>query len=404
MTDQCDKNRPENAPWWRGNLHSHSLWSDGADFPEMASDRYKKHGYHFLALTEHDQLALGDRWIPLSDPRLTPDRLDACVARFGPDWIEFRDGPEEREVRLKPLDEYRHLIEEPGRFMLMTGEEITVRTPGRVASFINLWNAPEPLSPLSADDKVAAMQQTIRAAQEQMRQSGRRTGLHLNHPNWKWNCTAEEIAALDGLRFVEIFTALGSTNSHGDPLRASAERIWDVALSLRLGKLGKPVIYGLATDDAHDYDDPHSTSNRAWIMVRATRLTPQTIIVAMEEGDFYASTGVALADLRCQDRTLSLQIRPEPGVTYRTEFIGTPRSADLASTPVRDESGNELLTTRCYAPEVGRVLSQTEGTRAEYRLTDDDLYIRARVTSNKPHPLPHRPDDTETAWTQPLTP
>jgi hypothetical protein len=22
--------------WWRGNLHAHTLWSDGDDFPEMA--------------------------------------------------------------------------------------------------------------------------------------------------------------------------------------------------------------------------------------------------------------------------------------------------------------------------------------------------------------------------------
>ena len=27
--------------WWRGNIHTHSLWSDGNDFPEMIADWYR---------------------------------------------------------------------------------------------------------------------------------------------------------------------------------------------------------------------------------------------------------------------------------------------------------------------------------------------------------------------------
>ena len=28
--------RAADAPqWWKGNLHTHSLWSDGDDYPEM---------------------------------------------------------------------------------------------------------------------------------------------------------------------------------------------------------------------------------------------------------------------------------------------------------------------------------------------------------------------------------
>ena len=91
------------SQWWRGNLHAHSLWSDGSDFPEMASDRYKRQGYHFLALTEHDQLALGERWMALSDPRVTNQRLDMYAERFGESWVQMRDGAQGREVRLKPV-------------------------------------------------------------------------------------------------------------------------------------------------------------------------------------------------------------------------------------------------------------------------------------------------------------
>jgi 23S rRNA G2069 N7-methylase RlmK/C1962 C5-methylase RlmI len=31
----------EEAKWYKGNLHTHTYWSDGDDFPEMVADWYK---------------------------------------------------------------------------------------------------------------------------------------------------------------------------------------------------------------------------------------------------------------------------------------------------------------------------------------------------------------------------
>src|SRR4051812_44910849 len=42
--------------WYKGNLHTHSLWSDGDDFPEMIADWYRARGYDFLALSDHNVL------------------------------------------------------------------------------------------------------------------------------------------------------------------------------------------------------------------------------------------------------------------------------------------------------------------------------------------------------------
>ena len=59
----------EPAPrWFKGNLHTHSLWSDGDDYPEMIADRYKQAGYHFLAISDHNVLAEGTRWLELKAP------------------------------------------------------------------------------------------------------------------------------------------------------------------------------------------------------------------------------------------------------------------------------------------------------------------------------------------------
>lgn len=55
--------------WFRGNLHTHSYWSDGDEFPEMIMDWYKSHGYQFVALSDHNILAEGGNGIDIGrDP------------------------------------------------------------------------------------------------------------------------------------------------------------------------------------------------------------------------------------------------------------------------------------------------------------------------------------------------
>jgi hypothetical protein len=57
----------EPGRWWKGNLHTHSFWSDGDDFPESIADWYKTNGYHFLALSDHNIMQQGQRWITVTN-------------------------------------------------------------------------------------------------------------------------------------------------------------------------------------------------------------------------------------------------------------------------------------------------------------------------------------------------
>ncbi|MBW3597379.1 MAG: histidinol-phosphatase, partial [Planctomycetes bacterium] len=99
--------------WWKGNIHTHSLWSDGNDFPEMIAEWYRTHGYNFLALSDHNILSEGVRWMKHDDivRRGAEDALEKYEARFGGGWVETRGEPGTPEfaVRLKPLDEFRPL-------------------------------------------------------------------------------------------------------------------------------------------------------------------------------------------------------------------------------------------------------------------------------------------------------
>ena len=44
----------ETGTWYRGNLHCHSTNSDGLLKPDEVAALYKEHGYHFLAISDHD--------------------------------------------------------------------------------------------------------------------------------------------------------------------------------------------------------------------------------------------------------------------------------------------------------------------------------------------------------------
>src|SRR6478735_12137752 len=77
--------------YWKGNLHTHSLWSDGDDFPEMIADWYKRHGYQFLALTDHNVIAEGEKWVPADANATRTKALAKYTARFGERWVERRE-------------------------------------------------------------------------------------------------------------------------------------------------------------------------------------------------------------------------------------------------------------------------------------------------------------------------
>jgi len=152
--------------------------------------------------------------------------------------------------------------------------------------------------------------------------------------------------------------------------------MWDIMLTFRLSRLKLGPLYALAVDDAHRYHHfvgTNSNPGRGWVMVRARELRTSSIIEAMEAGDFYASTGVRLKDVRREGRELSLDIDPEPGVTYKTEFIGTLEGFDPTSQPGVRPTNSLYAVTRRYSEQIGAVLAVAEGLHASYTLQGDEI-------------------------------
>jgi len=381
--------------WWKGNLHTHTLWSDGQDYPEMVTQWYKDHGYHFLALSDHNILSEGQKWIDVAPGDAV---FRKYLERFGPDWVEQKATDDRIQVRLKPISEFRCLFEEPGRFLLFQAEEIS-----DTLAHLNAINISRPIPPQGGNSPVELLQNNVNAVIAQSRETGRPMFCQINHPNFRWALTAEDIMQIRDEKFFEIYNAHPLTQSFGDSKHAGTERMWDIILTKRLAELNLPLIYGIAADDAHVYHQwgpAYANPGRAWIVVRSHHLSPESIIRAMDAGDFYASTGVAFKDILFDGRTLKLVIRPENGISYITQFIGTLRGYDSTSRSVVDANGIQIRTTRIYSNDIGKILVEIKGTISTYTFTGNEIYVRAKVISTRSK------DNTNAgiAWVQPVVP
>jgi hypothetical protein len=388
--------------WWKGNLHTHSFWSDGDDFPEMIVAWYQEHGYHFLALSDHNVLSEGDRWVDAEKHRggSVVGALQKYRQRFGP-WVQERQDGEQPMVRLKPLNEFRSLFERPGQFLLIQSEEITDKFE-KLPVHLNATNLRDAIPPQGGDSVLEVLQRNVDAVLEQRRRTGRPMFVHVNHPNYGWGVSAEDLIQLKGEQFFEVHNGHSGVRNYGDADHPSTERMWDMVLTARLTQPGGgELMYGLGTDDAHHYHEfglGKINPGRGWVMVRARHLTADSIVTAMERGDFYASTGVSLRDVGGDGRSVWLSIDAEPDVSYQTEFIGSvlPESRDAAN------GANQALDV--VTDQIGVVLAQSSDLKPTYEFTGRELYVRACVRSSKLHPNPYATGDVESAWTQPVLP
>ncbi|MDE3076451.1 MAG: PHP domain-containing protein [Chloroflexota bacterium] len=293
--------------WFKGNTHAHTTNSDGDASPDAVVAWYEEHGYHFLALSDHNVL--------------TPP----AVGR-------------------------------PTSLTLLSAEEVTmplwVHVNGLgLHSAIEPPVAPEALA--MADQKPWFVEQALAAIEAQGALA------HVNHPNFLWALNAELLERIPGVRFLEVFNGHHASNNLGDSYRPSVESLWD-----RLLQRGR-LVYGVASDDAHHYatfDPIHDNPGRGWIWVRTEDARPESILAAMRAGDFYASTGVTLAECDVRGRELCVTVAGEAPATI--ELLGT---------------GGKVLDQRC-------------GLEARFALPSSEPYVRARVSG------PHG----QRAWLQPV--
>jgi len=335
----------EAAKWYKGNTHAHTVLCGHADStPEHVAQWYLDRGYHFLCLSEHN------KYIDPKDVELPDDRRED--------------------------------------FILIPGQEITgakvIHSTGLNTDALVEWS----------HDSVHK-HEIIQSHVDGARAAG---GVPiLNHPNFHYAVTERDILPVKRLHLFELYNGHPAVNNLGDDQHISTEQLWDRLLTLGM------VMYGVASDDAHHFQTwapDQSNPGRGWIMVRADELTPDAITNAIEAGNFYASSGVILEDVRIGDRgDRRYRITVDVAATMRELesdlLIG--RRVDEGPEGFRLESigwHGRVFETKQFGPDALDV-----PVTASFDLAKGELYLRTRVTYTRPHPKGGF--EAFYAWTQP---
>ncbi len=280
--------QPTPAGWYRGNLHTHTINSDGDSPPFEVMAWYKRNGYQFLAITDHNTF---------TDPA--------------------------------PLDTNPN-----DRFLMIGGEEVT--NPRTV--HVNAIGSKRVIPAVEGATTTAILQAAIDA----VRAEG---SLPLiNHPNFQWAFTAKEMLPLRGVGLLEIASGHPQVNHDGDGVTPSSEHMWDELLSAGMR------IWGTAVDDVHNFRQEFSLDKanpgRAWVVVRAPALTRDAIMAGLNTGDFYASTGVMLKDVVATASSLTVEVLPATSTRYRVVFIG--KNGTVLATSNQNPASYSIKGTEGY--------------------------------------------------------
>jgi hypothetical protein len=297
--------------WYKGNTHTHTLNSDGDSSPDEVARWYREHGYNFLVLSDHNYLT-------------SVDGINAVIGASG-------------------------------QFLLIPGEEITDRV-GEKPLHINGLEVQRLVQPQGGGTIVEAAQRDIDAIRAA-------SGVpHINHPNFGWAWTVDELKQIQRTRLFEIFNGHPLVNNAGGGGMPGLEEMWDMILSS--GKL----LYGIAVDDAHHFKRPWdptaSAPGKGWLYVRAAELSSRAVLAALEAGDFYASTGVELTDIQSTPRSMTVTVKEQGTTKFRVQFIG----------------------------QDGKLLQESVASPATYAFKGTERYVRAKVIDSNGH----------MAWVQPV--
>jgi hypothetical protein len=254
--------------WYKGNLHTHTLNSDGDSTPLEVANWYREHGYQFLALSDHNYLT-------------DPAGLNAAIGA--------------RE-----------------KFLLMPGEEVTAKYQ-QAEIHVNAYNLEREVQPKIGGSVVETIQNSVDVIRSAK-------GLPaVNHPNFHWSISAEDLLKVKNLRLFEVYNGHPTVNNVGGGGTRSMDELWDVLLSA-----GQRV-YGIAVDDAHVFKkmgQEFSNPGRGWICVKSPALNSNSLIASIEAGMFYASSGVQLTDIKVSNEEYKVEITARRYEKFTTYFIG----------------------------------------------------------------------------------
>ncbi|MBI3209472.1 MAG: PHP domain-containing protein [Candidatus Solibacter usitatus] len=182
--------------WYKGNLHTHTLNSDGDSTPLEVATWYREHGYQFLVLSDHNYLT--------------------------------------------PTVSLNEIVGAAEKFLLIPGEEVTDSFEKK-PMHMNAVNLAELVRPAHGTSMSATIQNNVDAIRKA------KALPTLNHPNFHWSISVQDMLAVNGLTHFEVYNGHPQVNNPGGGGSPSLDQMWDALLTA-----GRRV-YGVAVDDAHRF-------------------------------------------------------------------------------------------------------------------------------------------------------
>ena len=303
---------PLRLRWYKGNTHTHTLNSDGDSTPDDVVRWYREHGYSFVVLTDHNFLTSTDGAQRVARrrravPRRQGRRSDLAFERQG--------DPRQRPRRLA-----QH---------------------GRAADGT----------------------QVVDVLQKSVRRHPRGSGVpHINHPNFRWSITRDQLQQVRNNRLFEIYNGHPQVNNLGGGGVAGTRRglgrhPLERHAALRHRGRRRAHVQGPGNPDV-------AGPGRGWVVVRAPRLDAAALLESLERG-----------------RLLRIHRRRTLRPAGDRQTACTSSSSHVMSSKYRVQ----------FIARAGRVVQ--ESTR-----TDGDLHVQGRRGIRaRPRDRKQRPDGVDPA-------
>ena len=303
--------------FYKANLHCHSVYSDGKLTVEELKKRYKEKGYSIVAFTDHEHLIDNTR---LDDEDfLTITSCEIAIKEFP--TVSTGVNQNMKVVHLNFYAKDPHNIKTPCYSSLF---DTRVNDYNRDL----IWQSEVNFDRVYSGKGVCEI---IDIANKE--------GflVSYNHPTWSLE-SALDYAHYNNLFAVEIYNHSCMRNGLHDD-----ETAFDTML--RLGKK----IYCTACDDNHNSTGeflPLDDSFGGWVMINADKLEYTTVMNALENGDFYASTGAEIFDITYDEGVVSVKTGKAKKITYiarsrrsMSVCAGEGEFVDSAKFPVKEQDG-----------------------------------------------------------------
>ncbi len=272
---------PQTERVYKANLHTHTTISDGFWTPEEVKAAYKEAGYQIVAFTDHE--------VCIPHPELCDEDF---LALTGYEIATDEDIPLPVWAKTyhfclisRRIDQAKQVCFDP-RYLYI----------GHGAQYLDQV---EIQSYAQREYNLDKINELIRQARE----AGYLVAY--NHPDWSLQNYSDYIG-LEGLWGIEVYNSACVVMGHDDFQPRPFEDL------LRAGKK----VFPLAADDMHR--DPHKF--QGWVMVAARSLAYGDVIDALENGDFYASTGPEITSLTLANGELRITCSPCRSISVETEF------------------------------------------------------------------------------------